>query len=385
MARQRQSREEYLAEREQRVEAMTEAMSDRVAAIATGPEARELVAFAAQFRSRSPRNAMLIYTQWEARNETAEQPIPRPSMVAGYKQFQEMGRQVRKGEKGYEILAPVTARFASEHPDDPSAWRRLAPREKPGPGETVQSRMVGVKPATVFDIAQTDGPELPALPSWEPLAPGVVPPGLREAVVAEIQREGFTIVDGSTGQDRGGAEGVTNFTERTVTYNGEQPENEQVATLLHELGHVKLHGPDHPGEKLAVPIHRGQEEFEAETFAHVVAGLHGMETQQSSDAYAAGWTLSATGADPSRVAEMTTDAAQRVMNVVNDTVERMPVGGTLSDGGLPTKEEQQSAPKRTAQETRVRNALRMEAQAPARIREESPVDEGPRPTLRAHR
>ena len=137
----KQSREEYLEERAQRVEQLTEAMADRVSVIATGEEAQELVAFAAQFRSRSPRNAMLIYQQWEARCQAQEDPAQRPerpSMVAGYKQFQEMGRQVRKGEKGYQILSPVTARFASATPKDADSWRRLAPREKPNPGEPSQ-------------------------------------------------------------------------------------------------------------------------------------------------------------------------------------------------------------------------------------------------------
>ena len=134
------SREEYLAERASRVEQLTENMADRVAMIATGPEARDLVEFAAQFRGRSPRNAMLIYQQWEARCQAQEDPAQRPeqpSMIAGYKQFQAMGRQVKKGEKGYQILSPVTGRFASATPSDADSWRRLAPREKPNPGEKV--------------------------------------------------------------------------------------------------------------------------------------------------------------------------------------------------------------------------------------------------------
>ena len=79
---------------------------------------------------------------------------------------------------------------------------------------------------------------------------------------------------------------------------------------------------------------------------------------------------------------MTVSAADRVMKAVNDTLDRMPVGGDLGTGA-PPKPEGKDAP--TSDQRRVRNALRMEAQVPARIREESPVDEGPRPTMRAHR
>lgn len=379
----KQSREEYLAERAQRVEQLTEAMADRVSVIATGAEARELVEFVAQFRSRSPRNAMLIYQQWEARCQAQEDPTQRPerpSMIAGYKQFQEMGRQVRKGEKGYQILSPVTARFASATPKDADSWRRLAPREKPNPGERVESKMVGVKPATVFDISQTDGPEMPALPSWEPLAPGVVPEGLREAVEAEIAAEGFTLAGTADGQT--GAEGTTNYRTKVVTFDGSRGENEQLATLLHELGHIKLHSPGAGEDMLNSAAHRGQMEFEAETFAHVIAALHGMDTSASSDTYAASWTFTQNAADPSRTAEMTVSAAERVMKAVNGALDRMPVGGDLGTGAPPKPEGREPV---TSDQRRVLNALRVEAQVPARTREESPTEEGPRPTLRALR
>lgn len=378
----KQSREEYLAERASRVEELTEGMADRVAAIATGPEARELVEFAAQFRGRSPRNAMLIFQQWEARCQAQEDPAQRPeqpSMIAGYKQFQAMGRQV---QKGYQILSPVTARFASATPSNQDSWRRLAPRERANPGEKVESKMVGVKPATVFDISQTEGPDIPALPKWEPLAPGVVPEGLREAVEAEIGREGYRLngtADGSVG-----AEGTTNFSTKEVTFDASRPENEQVSTLLHELGHIKLHSPSGGEDMLNKSSHLGQMEFEAETFAHVIAGLHGMDTSASSDAYAAGWTFDHTKADPSRAAEMTVNAADRVMKAVNGTVDRMPVGTDLGTGAPPKEDGPAAdAPAQNTTDRRVRNALRMEAQAPAKIREESPVDDGPRPTVRA--
>jgi antirestriction protein ArdC len=372
------SREEYLAQQAERVEQLTEAMSDRVAAIATGPEAREFVAFAARFRSRSPRNAALIYAQWEERCEKTGQDLPQPTQLAGYKQFQEMGRQVRRGEKGYQILSPVTARFVREGEE----WRRLGPRERPAPGAEVQKKMIGVKPATVFDIAQTDGPEIPRPPEWAPLAAGEVPAGLREAVEAEIRREGFRLeaIDGGTAGI--GAEGSTHFATKVIEYNATRPANDQVATLLHELGHIKLHSPDNP----AGSMHRGQEEFEAETFAHVVAGLHGMDTAASSDSYAAGWTLGATRGDDSRVAELTVNASVRVIGAVNDTIDRMPAGGVVPDGSIPKPDKLTAQdPEQQAAERRVRNALRLEAQAPARIREDPPVPEKPGQHIRNHR
>ncbi|MCF4122047.1 ssDNA-binding domain-containing protein [Antribacter sp. KLBMP9083] len=62
---------------------------------------------------------------------------PEPTYVAGFQQWKNLGRSVRKGVAGYQILAPRTARMASRSPGDPTSWRRLDRGEKPGPGETV--------------------------------------------------------------------------------------------------------------------------------------------------------------------------------------------------------------------------------------------------------
>src|SRR3546814_10016024 len=51
----------------------------------------------------------------------------------------------------------VTSRYAASDILDPNAARRLGPSEQPAPGEVVRSRMVGVKPAYVFDVSQTSG------------------------------------------------------------------------------------------------------------------------------------------------------------------------------------------------------------------------------------
>jgi hypothetical protein len=69
----------------------------------------------------SPRNQLAILAQ---RGDATQ--------LAGYRQWQGFGRQVRKGEHGIRIAAPVT--------------------EKTDDGR----KMVNVRGATVFDIAQTD-------------------------------------------------------------------------------------------------------------------------------------------------------------------------------------------------------------------------------------
>jgi hypothetical protein len=130
-----------------------------------------------QFRSLSFGNTLLIPSQHLDAFEKGRVPDPEPSYVAGYKQWQALGRQVAKGQPRYTIFAPVTGRFASSTPQDAESWRRLGRFEKSKPGEAVRSRMVGAKPAYVWDVSQTTGDPIPERPT-PTLLEGETPAGL---------------------------------------------------------------------------------------------------------------------------------------------------------------------------------------------------------------
>lgn len=164
--------------------------------------------FAARFRSRSFNNVLLIWEQHQAAFEQGRVPEPFPTFVAGYKQWQQLGRQVEKGQAGYQILAPVTGRFASANPSDPASWRRLNRGEKPKPGETVRSLMV--RPAYVWDVSQTAGDPIPEKPEPQ-LLTGEAPHGLREGLAGRIEAEGFELLWVPHEGMIGGANGLTNF------------------------------------------------------------------------------------------------------------------------------------------------------------------------------
>ena len=95
---------------------------------------KEALKFRSKFHSYSFRNAYLIYLQ-----------CPTATLVAGYRRWQELGRQVRKGETSLAILAPILKKMEGEGGDD-------------------ERKVVGFRTARVFDISQTDGEPLPELP-----------------------------------------------------------------------------------------------------------------------------------------------------------------------------------------------------------------------------
>lgn len=146
------TKEDARAARDAKLDELHKKLTGAVETLVTGSDWVRALAFAARLRSRWFNNTLLIWTQHEAAFEAEWVPETVPSYVAGYRQWQQLGRQVQKGQPGYLIFAPVTGRFASSTPAHSGSWRRLGPREKPKPGETVRTKMVGARPAYVWDI-----------------------------------------------------------------------------------------------------------------------------------------------------------------------------------------------------------------------------------------
>jgi hypothetical protein len=222
------------ATREAKLELLQQQLTDSVAALVTGEDWKRALTFAAQFRSRSFNNTMLIYAQHYSAFKEGRVPEPTPTYVAGFHQWLSPGRHVVKGQHGYGILAPVTARFASANPSDAASWRRLSRGEKPGSGESVRSKLVGLKPAHVWDLSQTAGDPVPELPRPN-LLHGQAPAGLWDGLADQITALGFELRLVSSAAAIGGANGLTDFLAREVSIRMDMDDAAQVKTLAHEL------------------------------------------------------------------------------------------------------------------------------------------------------
>ena len=139
-----------------------------------------------------------------------------------------------EGQPGYAILAPVTARVASSNPTDPDSWRRLARGEKPSFGEAVRSKLVGLKPAHVWDISQTNGEPIPETPR-PTLLQGQASEGLWDGLADQITAHGFELRLVSNASSIGGANGLTDYMTREVSVRMDMDDVAQVKTLAHDL------------------------------------------------------------------------------------------------------------------------------------------------------
>jgi hypothetical protein len=337
--------------RDARLAGLHDQLVGAVDGLVSSDDWRGAMEFAARFRSRSFNNTLLIWVQHTAAYAAGRVPEPMPSYVAGFKQWQQLDRSVEKGQAGYMIHAPVTARFATATPQNAESWRRLGRMEKQRPGEVVRSRMIGVTPAYVWDLSQTAGEPVPERPQAR-LLEGAAPAGLWEGLAAQVQARGFTIQRVPDERVIHGANGLTDYTARTVAVRTNMDEAAQVKTLAHELAHVMLHGPDNP-DAIA---HRGIGEVEAESVALMVGAAHNLDTSGYTVPYIASWASAVEGKTPTEVVQATGERVRAAAVTILKNLTTVPVG----DGDPPGL-------------IRDANAAEQAARAPASPRYSAPV------------
>jgi hypothetical protein len=143
---------------------------------------------------------------------------PDPTQVAGFRRWLELGRHVRKGEKGIAILAPIV--------------KRLKVEDEEGEKHTIVSAPRAFRVVYVFDIAQTDGDELPALPVHK--LEGGDPDQVYARLRAVASGSGFTVEEDYLD----GPNGDWNHELRRIRVEARNQPLQQVKTLAHELAHA---------------------------------------------------------------------------------------------------------------------------------------------------
>jgi len=189
--------------------------------------------------------------------------FPEATQVAGYRTWQSLGRQVRKGEKGIAILGPCR--------------RKRTEVDQDSGEEITRSYLSGFTVVHVFDVSQTEGEELPEVRAE--LLQGGDPQGLWDGLVAQVHAAGFVVEQAQCG----GANGRTNYATQTVTVRPDVSGAQACKTLAHELAHVLLHR-----ERLFEC--RGVVEVEAESVAYLVCEACGVVTDSYSFPYVALWS-----------------------------------------------------------------------------------------------
>lgn len=192
---------------------------------------------------------------------------PDATRVAGFRQWQARGRQVRKGERAIKIFGYSTKRIEpDENSDDDESTTR-----------------VYYPVLSVFDISQTDAIDgADQVPELAPRLTGDDPAGIYDAASAWLTEQGWTV----TREALRGEDGSTSIDgTRTVRIHDDLSPAHAAVTILHEAGHALLHATITDYHQ-----HRGIYETEAEAIAYVTAGVLGLDTSTNSIGYIATWT-----------------------------------------------------------------------------------------------
>jgi hypothetical protein len=322
------TRETKAVTHEARLSMFSAKLEAAVEDLTTGEDWIRAIRFAASFRSRSFGNTLLIYVQHTQAHLEGRIPEPLPTYVAGYKQWQQLGRAVERGQSGYAILAPVTRRFATSNPLDPDSWRRLDLGERPRPGEVVRTKVVRVKPTYVWDVSQTSGPPIPESPVPQLLI-GEAPAGLWDGLAAQVEAAGYMLSRVPDAAALGGANGRTDIPQRTVHVRSDLDDAASVKTLAHELAHVLMHANDDGTSSID---HRGIAEVEAESVAMMIGASYGMDTTDYSVPYVSTWSATVADVDPVDLIRSTGERVRRTALRILEGLPDPPAGDGLPPG-----------------------------------------------------
>lgn len=223
-----------------KVKMLLQQLQDGVKEVFSSGEYQEFLRFYSKMHKYSIRNVMLILTQ-----------MPEAQMVASYRTWKSLGINVKKGEKGLNVLVPIPYKKKDVEEEEEGIWFKVG---------------------SVFDVSQTDGciPDLCkelTMNSKE----------VRELVNWLIAKWNVHFDFSLVGKDKKGY--CSPF--RGIVLQPEMSDSQTLKTLVHERAHQIMH--------IGTAIDRETAELEAESTAFVVCGSLGVETGDYSFGYVVGW------------------------------------------------------------------------------------------------
>ena len=226
-----------------------------------------------KFHNYSFNNTLLIAMQ-----------APDATHVMGFNAWKdpEIGRNVKAGEKGIRIIAPSPYKVKREvEKIDPDTKKPVVDKDGKPVTEEQEITIPKYKVVCVYDVAQTEGKELPSL-SVNELVGDVEQ--YKDFFAALERTSPFAVGFEALGDS---VKGRCFYEERRIAINEGMSELQNIKTAIHEIAHATLHdtdpdAPDRPD--------RRTREVQAESVAYAVCQHYGLDTSDYSFGYIAGWS-----------------------------------------------------------------------------------------------
>lgn len=208
---------------------------------------------------------------------------PEATLVTGYRNWQSMGRQVKKGEKGITILAPAPKKQKKAQALYDQNQMPVLDEHGNQKYEEVEVVIPRFKATTVFDIDQTEGDSIQTIAPEELTAAVEDFDLFMEAITA------ISPVPIRFDEIEGSAKGYYDNANKEIVIQIGMSDSQTIKTAIHECGHAKLHDRDLM-KAAGVQKDRETKEVEAESVAYSVCSAFQIETSDYSFPYIAGWS-----------------------------------------------------------------------------------------------
>jgi len=270
--------------KERKIDAVLKQLKNGVETIQQSKRFRLFLVTMSKFHDYSIGNQILIMIQ-----------KPDATRVAGFNTWKDLGRWVKRGEKGIAILAPVM-------PPKPKPEEKEEEEEEKL--EEIELRPVYFKVVYVFDIGQTEGKPLPEFEV--PTLTGEANEELFARLLALMKSRSVSVSFESRPYLSPEIKGQYLAPNR-IWVRPEEPRAQQLKTLLHEVAHY------YSGGVFRIP--RRDAETIAESAAFVIGAHFGFDTGVRSFPYVALW------AQDKKILEQNLTAIRKVAATVMEGLE----------------------------------------------------------------
>lgn len=286
-------KEEYLEQKKAKLDALHTELQEQVANLHNDVEWSNYLDSVTKFHKYSFSNQIIISIQ-----------NPNATRVAGFNKWKEMGRNVKRGEKALNILAPKIYNVVKEDKDG-------NPVKGPDGKPIKERRVVGFTGVSVFDVSQTEGKPLPPKPELSETPPE----GLKEDLENAVESYGYSV---HYSDDAGPGEGYTSKTDKKVVIKKSLNPGQTASVLAHELGHIAAGHMEREDYHTGEGGHRGTMEVEAESISYVILRANGMSTAAGTESkgYVSGWAKAQK--DPDTVKKSAEKVSSTVKKLLDD-------------------------------------------------------------------
>lgn len=319
-------------ERAKEIEELTKGIEEKIESYFVSPEKlQEHLEFMSTFHNYSLRNMTLIDDQFQGARA-----------VGSFQYWKGKGASVNKGEKGIKILAPTPVQYFSRNNKQVQVKYATADEKKKiANGSISTEKKLFFKIGHVFEYTQTNAREK-GLEVSEIFSnyhrDGSIENDKQfmQAFDKLANKVGVELLDTPpSNYEFGTAKGGYFRNLNAIALNPRNTMADNIPVMVHELAHAELHSNE-KNKVRGKELSTNEKEFQAEMVAYAVGTHYGIEMENFSVPYLAGWTKDATLQDKEKLLNEVKKTANEFIEVIDEHFSEIEQTKELEQGKTDT-------------------------------------------------